>query len=859
MFFPAIRSCRARRSFTRSFKRSWHALILTAALVLWLGVTPVLAERRVALVIGNSDYLDVPALENPRNDAEDVAAALKRLGFETTVSLDADRAAMQAAIDEFSGKVEGADVALFYYAGHAMQHQGVNYLMPVDANLTSAAGLRRMTRLNDVVADVKRAKALRIMVIDACRDNPLTEKLDGTQVASAGASRSAGLAKISSRTMARNAPQNAEPASRGGDIIVYAAEAGRTAADGAGRNSPFSSAFVKYVETEGQEVVALMRRVTTSVQEETKGEQRPELSIAVPFEFYFKPGPPQPPPTVLQLVPNARPHEVAAIEAAINGILRPIAEKDRDQARRELMVFISDLQSRSGLKPDQIASELPNAYARLTQTRHQIGEFRTLMENEPEIAPFVEIAAAAVASGRRPDMQAADQALAQAHARYGEAIKARDLANERARANRAALAEQRGNIASTEYRTKEAAEFYLSAARDTAPADLEKAGRRYAMASEALFRYGTTFFANDALRESIRLGQEETLRRFDQIVPADDDEKRMVGALKAIALANVADAQTKLGSRIPGYEGAKIMVESRATYGKAIESLDFAAYRGIAMDIMDRRAARDIEFGRRMLPAQGRNNFNTAINARRVVLKYQLGDSDFKDELFRSRNNLAYALQESSRRTEGEEGDRQIEEAVTLLEEVIATLDSMPDETNRNIARANLAQALGFRAARKPALSGQADIDRARLLFAEIDKTLTADKDPRLWAIVKQFEAEFLRMVGERTADREKSFDVLKASFEMFQGVLKVISKDTAPNDWAMICAEMGYTFVAALPVVVPRGRVQFAENALKMFENARPIFASGGFRWDLVRLDEATKVANTALAPRDQTPSGKN
>ena len=99
-------------------------------------------------------------------------------------------------------------------------------------------------------------------------------------------------------------------------------------------------------------------------------------------------------------------------------------------------------------------------------------------------------------------------------------------------------------------------------------------------------------------------------------------------------------------------------------------------YRGIAMDIMDRRAARDLEFGRRMLPAQGRDNFTTAINARRVILKYQLGDSDFKDELFRSRNNLAYALQEASRRTDGEEGDKQIEEAVTLLEEAVATLDA---------------------------------------------------------------------------------------------------------------------------------------------------------------------------------------
>lgn len=849
MFFPSTRRFLA--------TRSWHASILTAALVVWLGVAPVMAERRVALVIGNSDYLDVPVLENPRNDAEDVAAALKRLGFETKISLDADRAAMQAAIDEFSTKVEGADVALFYYAGHAMQHQGVNYLMPVDANLTNAAGLRRMTRLNDIVADVKRAKALRIMVLDACRDNPLTEKLDGPQVAAAGATRSAGLAKIS-RTMAKTATASAEPVSRGGDIIVYAAEAGRTAADGVGRNSPFSAAFVKYVETEGQEVVSLMRRITTSVQEETKGEQRPELSLAVPFEFYFKPGPPQPPPTVLQLVPNARPHEVAAIEAAINAILRPIAEKDREQARREVMVFVSDLQSRSGLKPDQIASELPKAYARLTQTRQQIAEFRVLMENEPEIAPFVEIAAAAVASGRRPDLQAADQALAQAQERFTANIKARDLANERSRANRAALAEQRGNIASTEYRTREAAEHYLSAARDTPETDLEKSARRYGMASEALFRYGVTFFANDSLRESVRLGQEEALRRFERIVPADDDEKRMVGALKAITLATIADAQTKLGSRIPGYEGAKIMVDSRKTYGDALAMLDFAAYRGIAMDIMDRRASRDLEFGRRMLPAQSANNFNAAINARRVILKYQLGDGDFKDELFRSRNNLAYALQEASRRTEGEEGDKQIEEAVTLLEEVIASADAMPDEANKNIARANLAQALGFRAARKPELTGQADIDRARELFAEIDKTLTAEKDPRLWAIVKQFEAEFLRMVGERTADRAKSFELFKASFEMFQGVLKVISKETAPNDWAMICAEMGFTFVAALPVVGPQGRLQFARNALAMFENSRPILASGGFRWDVARLDAAMKIATAVVTP-EQAPAGKN
>lgn len=820
-----------------------------------------MAERRVALVIGNSDYLDVPTLENPRNDAEDVAAALKRLGFDTTVSLDADRSAMQAVIDDFSAKVEGADVALFYYAGHAMQHQGINYLMPIDANLTSAAGLRRMTKLNDVVSDVKRAKALRIMVIDACRDNPLTEKLEGTQVAAAGgASRSLGLAKISSRTMARAKSGAPEPASRGGDIIVYAAEAGRTAADGTGRNSPFSGAFVKYVESEGQEVVSLMRRITTSVQEETKGEQRPELSISVPFEFYFKPGPPAPPPTVQQLVRSAKPHEISAIEAQIEAIMRPVPEKDKDQTRREVMVVLSDIASRSSLKPDQIAQELPQAFARLTQTRKGIEQARFLMENEPEVAPFVEIAAAAVASGRRPDMSAADQALAQAYARYGDAMKAREQANERARGNRATLAEQRGNIAMTEFRAREAADHYLAAARDTPARDPENAGRRFAMASDAFYSHGATFFVNDSLREAIRVGEADAMSRYDLVQPADDEKKKILGARKGLILAAVADAQTKLGSRIAGYEGAKMMVDARQMYRKALDSFAVDDFPAIAMDIMDRRASRDLEFGRRMIQSTGKGNFATAIDARRVILKYQLSDqATYKDELFRTRNNLAYALQEGSRRSDGEEGDKQIGEAVALLEEALASITAPYNETHRNIARANLAQALGFRAARRPGLEGQADIDRAFALFAEIDKTLTAQNDPRLWAIVKQFEAEFRRMVGERTPDTDKAFALFKSSFEMSQGVLRVISKDTAPNDWAMVCAEMGYAFVSALAVVEEaETRKTFARNAANLLNTARTVLAAGAFRWDLQRVDRALKTAATVLEPAGPPPTVK-
>ena len=371
--------------------------ITLLALALGGALTDAIAEKRVALVIGNSSYRTVAALANPRNDAQDIASALQRLGFDTTVGLDADRAQMEKTIEEFSIKVEDADVAVFYYAGHGMQYRGINYLLPTDVDLQNAAGLRRLTKLNDVVADVKKAKPLRILILDACRDNPLSAILEqqaGSVVA--GATRS---------TQQPDAP-TAEP-KRGGDIVVYAAEAGRTASDGAGRNSPFTSALLRNIEVEGQEVFGPIRRVAVSVQQETAGAQRPELLLSVPFEFYFKPGAPTAPPCVQQVLPKAKPHEVAAIEAQIQSIVEASAAADRHQVRRDVLVLLGDIAARSNLAAEQINAELPKAFSRLLRMHQEIAQFRTLMETEPEIAPFVEIAAAAVASGRRPDLAAA--------------------------------------------------------------------------------------------------------------------------------------------------------------------------------------------------------------------------------------------------------------------------------------------------------------------------------------------------------------------------------------------------------------------------------------------------------------------
>jgi hypothetical protein len=239
---------------------------------IFLSVVPSHADKRVALVIGNGAYVSAPRLPNPRNDAEDVDAALKRSGFETIVGIDLDKAGMDDATIRFARAVRDADVALLYYSGHAMQFAGVNYLIPIDAKLTDEADLRRMTRVDEVVSDLQHARSVRILVLDSCRDNPLAEELKRSIGLSRAASMQRGLARIDTPL---------------GMIVAFATQAGSTAADGSGRNSPYTGAFLSHIETP-DEIGTVFRRVSTDVYEATKHTQLPELSISLIGEFYLR-------------------------------------------------------------------------------------------------------------------------------------------------------------------------------------------------------------------------------------------------------------------------------------------------------------------------------------------------------------------------------------------------------------------------------------------------------------------------------------------------------------------------------------------------------------------------------------------
>src|SRR5437660_98559 len=146
------------------------AAIACAAMLLGLDIVPGHAEKRVALVIGNSSYQGAPVLANPRNDAIDMGATLKSMGFDTIVATDLDKRGMDEAFRRFARLARDADAALFFYAGHGMQFSGTNYLMPVDAKLKDDTDLPyEMAKVDDIIADLARAKNIRLVILDACR------------------------------------------------------------------------------------------------------------------------------------------------------------------------------------------------------------------------------------------------------------------------------------------------------------------------------------------------------------------------------------------------------------------------------------------------------------------------------------------------------------------------------------------------------------------------------------------------------------------------------------------------------------------------------------------------------------------
>jgi hypothetical protein len=221
--------------------------------------------RRIALVIGNGAYTNAPPLKNPPNDARDMAATLKQLGFTVASAINADQRTMKRLIREFGQQLKSGGQGLFYYAGHGVQLRGRNYLIPANAEIASETDVEDQgVDLSLVLGLMDEAEnGLNIVILDACRNNPFARSFR-----SAGS----GLAQVDAPT---------------GTLIAYATSPGRVASDGQGRNGLYTSELLRQMLVTGIGVEEMFKRVRAGVQRQTSGQQVPWESSSLVGDFYF--------------------------------------------------------------------------------------------------------------------------------------------------------------------------------------------------------------------------------------------------------------------------------------------------------------------------------------------------------------------------------------------------------------------------------------------------------------------------------------------------------------------------------------------------------------------------------------------
>lgn len=249
------------------------------------------ADRRVALVIGNSQYREIPALKNPDKDAEDVSKTFRLAGFEVFVARDLTKLQFEEQFRNYLAAADGADLSVVYYSGHGFQIGGENFLIPVDASLKNAADIEvQAVKLDDVLQQLRAKSKIQVIILDACRNNPFPRKdyWLRDQLITAG---NTGLAQVKSSL---------------NTLIAFATEPGAVAYDGAGDLSPFSSAFSRRALAPNQEIRTVMAAVRRDVVEATDGKQVPWENSSLIDEVVLmrRTSRPSLPPVLEKVVPS---------------------------------------------------------------------------------------------------------------------------------------------------------------------------------------------------------------------------------------------------------------------------------------------------------------------------------------------------------------------------------------------------------------------------------------------------------------------------------------------------------------------------------------------------------------------------
>ncbi|WP_246691855.1 MULTISPECIES: caspase family protein [unclassified Mesorhizobium] len=340
---------------------------LLFALLLTIATTATaVAERRVALVMAEDDYRLVRPLANPIHDGEAMEAALKKLGFEVTLETNRDLRRMRRALDDFREDARGADVALVYFSGHGVEISGDNRLLPVDADASSLDQLNKTSLPLEEVRDAVAATAkVGLIVLDACRSDPFS--------ASSGEGR--GATSLTKDVADKVKPGLGRVGRAENILFAFSAAPGETAADGAGQNSPFTTALTKYLGTDGLEIRSVLTLVQQEVYDLSRGKQLPYVESGLPKLFFAAAAKEQLPERERLLL------AMADVTPEMRGEVEQIAS-DADMPLAPLYGALISSDA-SHLSADSLNVRLREAADAFVKVR---GEMKTLASDDPQVA-----------------------------------------------------------------------------------------------------------------------------------------------------------------------------------------------------------------------------------------------------------------------------------------------------------------------------------------------------------------------------------------------------------------------------------------------------------------------------------------
>jgi formylglycine-generating enzyme required for sulfatase activity len=534
--------------------------IVLAVCSLWLTCQPAFAQKRIALVIGNSFYERAPRLSNPVNDANSMAEMFKSAGFDTVeLKLDVKAAEMRRALRDFSDDARGADIAIIYFAGHGLEIQGTNYLVPTDAVLErdidaydEAVSLERLLNV------IEPARQLRLVILDACRDNPFIKSMKHAIVSR---SYDRGLAKV-------------EPVGPN-TLVAFAAKAGSTADDGNMAHSPFTAALVKFLPQPGLDLRRAFGYVRDDVLKATRNRQEPFIYGSLggdDFPLVGAPAvapPPPPPPAPVDANKGAREdyeltlqiNVASAWDAFIRkyptGFYSELAILRRDELRaRQTATDQARVAAEKKAADEAKAAEVKAAEAKAAEAERQRLAAQAKAEQEAKLA--AEKARAELAAWAEAEKKAAE--VARLAAEKSAAEDARLLAEKKAAEAKAVEEAQR--LAAEK---KAAEEARIAAERKAA----EDARAAEAKAAEARAAEAARAAAEKKAAEEARLAAERKAAEA-RAAEAKAAQARAAEAKMAEARAAEAKAAEAKAAEAKAAEAARVKAAQATTQMAAI-------------------------------------------------------------------------------------------------------------------------------------------------------------------------------------------------------------------------------------------------------------------------------------------------